>query len=304
MIFFSLLGIAPFYLLIMPALLWCYDKDLGIRIGLVLLVSYGLNSTLKLVVGSPRPYWISDRIRGLSSEPSYGLPSGHAQNAVAVWGRMAAWLREPWALAGAVVLMLIISFSRVYLGVHFPHDVLAGALIGAVLLIGFLTLERPIAQWLGERRLSTRLLLAFMGSALILIAGLVAWVRAQTFVIPATWHVTALAASGEAIDPLKIDDLFTASGTLFGLAAGAVLLYEWDGFNARGPLSQRLSRYGVGLIVLVFLYWGLGAFSLGESSLAALAWRYLRYALIGFWVTYGGPRLFERLGWVPPAEVN
>lgn len=212
-------------------------------------------------------------------------------------------MRHGWALVGAAVLAALISLSRVYLGVHFPQDVAAGLLFGAALLTGFLALERPVAGWLAERRMGTRLLLSFLGSALLLLLGLAAWVLAQSYAIPASWHVAALAGSGEAIDPLQVDGLFTASGTLFGLAAGAVLLYEWNGFDASGPPSQRLSRYALGIIVVVILYWGLGTLRFGEGSVVALVWRYLRYALIGFWVTYGGPRLFERLGWVPELEL-
>jgi hypothetical protein len=54
----SFLGNTEFYLLAMPLLYWCIDLTLGIRIGIILLVSGGLNNILKLGFASPRPFWV------------------------------------------------------------------------------------------------------------------------------------------------------------------------------------------------------------------------------------------------------
>ena len=83
--FFSFLGSEDFFLLVMPALLWCIDIRLGFRIGLILLTSQGVNSFFKLALGTPRPFWVSSEVKALSVETSFGVPSGHSQTAVAVW---------------------------------------------------------------------------------------------------------------------------------------------------------------------------------------------------------------------------
>nr|NIV34796.1 phosphatase PAP2 family protein [Anaerolineae bacterium] len=144
MSFFSFLGVESFYLLVMPAILWSYDVALGFRVGLILLTSASLNSILKLAFGLPRPYWISRKVRPYGVASSFGFPSGHAQNAVSIWGRLAAAVRKNWAVAGAVALTGLISLSRLYLGVHFPLGVLAGWLIGGLILGAFLWLEKPL----------------------------------------------------------------------------------------------------------------------------------------------------------------
>jgi len=142
---FTFLGTENFYLLVLPLFLWCVDVGLGIRIGLILLVSGGLNETLKMTFGLPRPYWVSDKIRALSADTSFGLPSGHAQTSLAIWGRLAAWARRGWVTVALGLIILLISLSRPYLGVHFPADTLAGWFVGGLLLAAFLGLERPVA---------------------------------------------------------------------------------------------------------------------------------------------------------------
>ncbi len=72
---FTFLGTEEFFLVVMPAILWCLDAALGIRLGFILLASDGLNGTLKLAFGWPRPYWVSDQVRALASESSFGIPS-------------------------------------------------------------------------------------------------------------------------------------------------------------------------------------------------------------------------------------
>ena len=59
-----------------------------------------------------------------------GLPSGHAQNGLVVWGGLAAWARRPWVWTLAVLIIVLLGLSRVYLGVHYPSDVAAGAALG------------------------------------------------------------------------------------------------------------------------------------------------------------------------------
>src|SRR5512143_2808592 len=90
--FFSFLGSADFFFLVLPAVYWCIDSRLGIRVGLILLASVSLNELSKLALHEPRPYWISTQVRAFAADPSFGIPSGHAQNGVAVWGMLAAWV--------------------------------------------------------------------------------------------------------------------------------------------------------------------------------------------------------------------
>src|SRR3990170_4527003 len=165
---FSFIGTEYFFLLVMPAILWCYDAPLGVRAGLALMTSATVNGILKLAFHMPRPPWIDARVHPLAEETSYGLPSGHAQNSLVLWGYLAYRLRRWWTTFGAVVLILGISFSRIYLGVHFPTDVLGGWIAGAILLTLSVWLEGPVARWLTPRPLTVRLLVVALASISLL----------------------------------------------------------------------------------------------------------------------------------------
>ncbi|GIV64750.1 MAG: hypothetical protein KatS3mg046_010 [Bellilinea sp.] len=143
----TFLGNEEFYLLIIPLLYWCVDAGLGLRIGVMLIFSNVFNSALKLAFHSPRPYWVDLDVRAFSSETSFGMPSGHAQNAASLWGLAAVKMRKTWFRWLAVLLILLIGLSRMVLGVHFPSDVLVGWGVGGLLLTAYLQLEKPVTRW-------------------------------------------------------------------------------------------------------------------------------------------------------------
>jgi membrane-associated phospholipid phosphatase len=300
MLFFTFLGSEPFYMLIMPALLWCYDAGLGLRVGLVLIGSLNVNAVLKLAFQLPRPYWVSSAVQPFSTETSFGLPSGHAQDGVAVWGRLAASIGSRRAQVGAAVLVLLISVSRLYLGVHFPLDLAAGWVVGLLLLAIFLRFEQPV--WWRVKRWAPgwQIALALVASLAFAALGASAIAAHQASALPASW-LDAMAASqltDVLVDPRGLDGVVTASGTLFGFAAGGILLVRWGGFNAKGRWPHRLARYAVGAFGVALLMLVLGLVDLSAGSPIDLAWRFLRYGLIGLWISYFAPRTFKLLGLV------
>ena len=293
----TFLGDEQFYLLILPIFLWWVDIGLGIRIGLALLLSAGINGALKLVFGLPRPYWVSDQIRALSSGTTYGVPSGHSQNAVVLWGRLATLAKETWARILLIVLIALIGVSRAYLGVHFPTDILTGWGIGLLILFLLIALDQPVRNWLARMSLGGRLLAAASLSAFVLLLGLLALWGSSGRVIPPSWaaQAAARAPGSDPIEPQSLTDSVTAAGTLLGLGIGAVLLVDWGKFKPRAKTGVLLARYILGVIGLLGLYLGLSAiFPRGHTLLAYLL-RYVRYTALGLWVAYLAPRVFDRL---------
>jgi len=297
--FFSFLGTEEFYLFILPFLYWCVDVRLGLRIGVILSVSDCLNTFSKLVFHQPRPYWVSDKVRVIQVEVSYGLPSGHAQHGVTVWGTVAArgkgWLR--WLMAA---LIFLIGFSRIVLAVHFPTDVLAGWLIGGAILWAFLKWEAPVMAWFNRFTLAQKIGLAFTASMsliIILLAGLAFVPSADT----PQWEITAaralsLTAGQAAIHQRAMTGTVGVAGTFFGLVAGAILIFQRGGFDAHGPWSKRAGRFVLGMIAVVILWLGLRMLFPRDASLVSQVLRYLRSALTGFWVAYAAPWVFIKLG--------
>src|SRR3712207_5849483 len=185
--FFSLLGNEEFYLLLIPILYWCVDARIGLRLGFMLLISNGIVDILKLSFHSARPYWHDPHVQALYTESSFGLPSGHAQNGVVVWGGLAASLRKRWVWTGSIAVVLLISLSRVYLGVHFPADVIAGWVVGVILLLAYLTLESSVKRWLTAQSFLMQILVALVFSLLIALVEILARLALKGYVVPAAW---------------------------------------------------------------------------------------------------------------------
>jgi membrane-associated phospholipid phosphatase len=295
---FTMLGNEEFYLLAAPILYWCIDTRLGLRMGLLLMFSDSLNNFFKILVHSPRPYWFSTQVRALSVETSFGPPSGHAQNAASVWGMLGATLGGRWAPAAAMVLIFLIGLSRVCLGVHNPFDVALGWLVGALLMVAFLKLEGPVGDWL--KRLSPwEQAGAALGTSLALILlGVLARLGLAGWTAPAAWVENARLATGadDTIRPLAYAGLITNAGTLFGLAAGAILAATAGGYDPGGALWKRAVRFLIGLVGVLILWRGLGLLLPGGEGVLPLILRWVRYALVGLWVTGLAPMLFVRLG--------
>lgn len=291
--FFSFLGTENFFLLILPLIYWCIDANLGIRVGFILLTSNFVNEIFKLMFAGPRPYWVSAKVIPFSAESSFGVPSGHAQNAVGVWGMIASGVRKRWAWGIAIALAFLIGFSRWYLGVHFPHDVFLGWLLGGILLWAFMQFWNPVEAWLKQQALGSQIFIAFIVSLIVIVLGAVSVGRLDGYTFPAEWRDNALRA-GSLPAPVSIESFITSAGTLFGLAAGVAWLAARGGYQASGPVEKRALRFVVGLIGVMILWRGLALFLPDNADLISYIFRYLRYTLVGFWVSGGAPWLFFR----------
>jgi membrane-associated phospholipid phosphatase len=122
------------------------------RLEACLVLATGLSpliySVLKLIVNRPRPS--PDLVRVFVVEEGSGFPSGHAFFATVFFGLLAYFAYSHLqkrslrvlALSGFLLLILLVGASRVYLGAHWPSDVLGGFLLGAVFLAALIWLHR------------------------------------------------------------------------------------------------------------------------------------------------------------------
>ena len=288
---FTFLGNENFFFLVLPMLYWSLDAGLGLRVAFILVTSNALNPIGKFLFASPRPYWVSASVEPLSIEHSFGIPSGHAQNSAALWGIMAAWLGKRWAWITAIVIAFLVGFSRLYLGMHFAHDVIVGWLIGYTLLFLFLKFWDPVVAWLKTKTLTQQVMIAFVISLFIILIGLLSNAPLNGYVFPVEWTENALRA-GPLPEPASIENIFTSAGSLFGMAVGVAWIASRGGYQTAGPVEKRALRYVIGLIGVMILWEGLGAvFPRGEEWLPLLL-RYIRYTLVGLWITAGAPWLF------------
>ena len=121
--------------------------------------------------------------------PSWHRPQrkGHHrwQTPTAVWGWSALETKKPGMLTAAAVLVLLISISRLVLGVHFLSDVLLGLFLGVVLLAAFSKLWQPVERWLKKQNLRNQILLAFFSSLFII------GISAIVVALSANWQMPA-----------------------------------------------------------------------------------------------------------------
>jgi undecaprenyl-diphosphatase len=123
-----------YFSLFMIAVVWTlWDRRIGARFFYILILSFIANKLFKALFHQPRPCQI-DPLVGILCKQSPGLPSGAAQTATIICGMVWLECKKPLYRALAIVFGLFLCFSRVYLGVHFPTDILAGIIIGAVLV--------------------------------------------------------------------------------------------------------------------------------------------------------------------------
>ena len=242
-----------FYFFLLPFLFWCVDSRLGARLSVFYLLSSYVNVELKTLFEQPRPFEIDPSVN-LSVSEGYAFPSGHAQSATVVWGGLGAYVGNRRFRVAAIAAILFVGVSRVYLGVHFPTDVLAGWAVGAVLLVLYLTLHRRIERWLIGLDFFRQLLLA-VGIPLVL------------------FLIYPFGESKDGVGAL--------AGLMSGIGVGLVLVYRYVPFTTIGPWRQRTLRYVVGISIFLVMFLGLEEVFPSEGSSYYAAFLSLRHALAG-----------------------
>ncbi len=140
------LGDEVCFILIVLLMFWCVDKRMGYYLIAVGFAGTILNQTLKIMFRVPRP-WILDPDFSIvesarAGATGYSFPSGHTQNAVGIYGSIIAWDRRRWVKCLALVPVVLVPLSRMYLGVHTPMDVGVSALLAIILVVLFYPIMR------------------------------------------------------------------------------------------------------------------------------------------------------------------
>ena len=282
------MGEELFYLAVLPAVYWSIDKRLGRQLGYVFLLSAAINNVAKNLARQPRPFWLDPSVR-LRDAESYGLPSGHAQHATAVYLLLAAWVRRGWMWPLAFGFILLMSLSRIYLGVHFIQDVIVGFILGLVVLGLFLFWQRAFAERFSRRILGRRLLIMIViPAALALVyVSVLLLLGAPNMDVPWAEFVPAAELTAH-------EDVVSTLAGLLGFGVGMILESSRVRFRADGPIWQRIVRYALGIAVALGI-WSLRAVLPADPEWVALPLRFLRYLLLLLWVTYFAPWVFVKL---------
>lgn len=229
------LGSGAVAVILIVTIWWCVHQELGFDLACMALGTFYVNGMLKNLFQIPRPFgpaWgdLGRPLVPLRLEISYSWPSGHAQNAVAIWGYIACRLRRWWFVLSAGILVILIGFSRLYLGVHTLIDVLGGWGIGVLCL--------EIGRWMLTR--------INAGKVWPMSRQVIVWLSALV-------GMTLLA-------PFR--DAGIVAGMLVGLGLGQMLQVRYVRFSVRGTWWQRMLRPVVGSVILLPIYAGIKSFVL------------------------------------------
>jgi len=274
------IGSAVACVVLLPFIYWCVDEKKGLRLAVVLLISAWINLALKFFLKQPRPFFEGyDPSVGMVNVIIGGFPSAHAQNSIIMWMIIASWgiipkLSRSVHFCIAALLCLLIGFSRVYLGVHFPTDVLGGWLLGGIILAVYFMTGNRIEAWLeshGPR------------------AGLIA--------------AAALAFAMNIYRPSEY--MLLPGGMILGLGIGFFLCRRYIEFHASASLKDKtgieklltlLIRYALGITAMVLLYVAAGKAINGmRNSGNYYLYVFTRYVLLSVWLSAGAPWVFRKL---------
>jgi len=272
------IGSTAVYIFLFPFVYWCIDEKKGLLLAVVLFISTWLNLALKFFFNQPRPFFQNyDPSVGMVVEIMGGFPSGHAQISLVMLMILASWTIIPILSRAvhfgiAVFLCLLIGFSRVYLGVHFPTDVFGGWLLGGLVL--------AVYFWAGSR--------------------IEAWLESHNPRI----GLIAAAAIAFAMNMYRPSEyLLMPSGMILGLGIGCFLCRRYFGYNAslkdRTGTEKRLIllvRYALGITAMVLLYVAAGKAINGlRDSGNYQLYVFIRYVFMAIWISAGAPWVFCKL---------
>ncbi len=230
-------------LILSAIIFWCVDKKTGKFLLLVMAFSRICNQILKNTFCVYRP-WILD----LSVHPvpsvmneasSYSFPSGHTNIATAVYGGVAyrCWKKFPLIAFLCVVTILLTAFSRNFLGVHTPQDVLTAMLVTSFMII---CVDKLMAKIDGDAQKEN----------LITIAGIIFAVIVTAYFMLKSYPVDYL--NGKVIVQPRnaIHDAIGSVGTFTGILIGLELERRFVNFKTNVNFSLKICRLIIGVVFI------------------------------------------------------
>ncbi len=278
----------PIFFIVFVAIFYiAYDKKFAKNLALTLAFSAYLNEFLKEVFKDPRPATNIDKTAEYGYiEPGYGFPSGHSQNAVAIWGYMGYHFKDktkPPIIIPIIlsILIFLIALSRIILGMHDLQDIIGGLVIGIGFLLAFIYLE-PIANERFEP-------LSLMNKIIIVIVVSIALFLVGTLLFPKA----SLGLVKNAPSYTDEGSFALVGGIILGLGVGYLLENEYIKYQPHDlETKQKIINLILGLIILFAVYF---AFEVLKGVFNSVVYRYVRYALVSFILTFISPLLFKKI---------
>ena len=229
MLLITSLGEETAFLAVAIITYWCLDKNRGYYLMTVGFIGTIFNQFLKLLCRIPRP-WVKDPNFTIVEEAreaasGYSFPSGHSQSAVGTFGGLAATVSNKALRTLFIVIVVLVPFSRMYLGVHTPADVLVGSACSVAMIFGF----RFMIKGKG-----IPMMFGVMGA---LAVGFICFV--EFFPFPADIDAHNYASG--------LKNAYTLSGCILGMAIAYFVDQKWVNFPVKAIWWAQILKTAVGL---------------------------------------------------------
>lgn len=255
-------------------LFWAIDKKKAYRIGFVYFISGLCIQILKVVCKVPRP-WIKNPEfapveEAIEEATGYSFPSGHTQNATALYSSI-AWISKNKIVVGIMsALIVFVGFSRMYLGVHTPQDVLVSFAVTLTISIAVnIMMDKGIIDKIKKEYVALFLLAI---PVLMVIYG------------------NILLNAGN-VELENMEDYFKAAGAALGFAVAWYLENKYVNFDEkRGSVAEKVIRCLVGIVTALALKSGFKAL-LGGGFVSG----FVQYAILVFYAVCLYPIIVEKI---------
>lgn len=232
------LGDETAFLVVALVLFWCVDKYIGYYTLSVGFVGTIANQFLKLLFRIPRPWVLDSNFtileQGRAAATGYSFPSGHTQSAFGTFGCIAYTAKRKSIRIAAIIIPILVAFSRMYIGVHTPLDVGVSVLIAIVLIFAL----RPVVLSNQHKHMP----LLFTGMVLLAFCYL-CFVEFYRF--PADMD----------IDNYKhgVENAYTLLGALLGMVLVYIVDEKWLNFSTKAIWWAQILKVVLGLIAVLIV---------------------------------------------------
>jgi len=276
----TMLGQETIAIVLLCLIYWCLNKRIAYVVGVAYFFSGLAVQGMKIGFRIDRPWVIDPTLKPVESAiegaTGYSFPSGHTQSATALFGTLAVKVRQTAVKVLCVAIVLLVAFSRMYLGVHTLLDVVTSLIITTliILIVAKLLSKDEVNK---KRELALTLVLVFFAIAVIVIA--------------------AVMFSNGTIDQGYLTDCLKAAGAGIGFAVGMFIERVYINFSVRTKnILWQIIKFVVGIVGVLVIKEGLKSVW-GTGLVLDTA----RYFLICTWVTVFFPLIIKRF-WPKASE--
>jgi len=252
----TMLGEEWFFIIVMALFYWCFNKTFGYKLAFVCLAGGAVNAIIKDIVKFPRPIGY-EGIKSIRVETAegYSFPSGHTQQTTSLFTILMIEFKKKWLYFIGATVILLVGFSRMYLGVHWPSDVIGGLIIGVLWTI----IAIKIFDWSVDER-----------NPMLLGVIVIPMIICMLF--------------------FRTTSYFKIVGTLVALWIGYIIDNKYLNYATKAVWWKQIIKLVIGFLGLIVI-----KVYFKKMLPLSIYSDFLRYVIIGIWMTVISPIIYRAL---------